>query len=78
MALRSSSTVVVLDSRSSWIWEWVVGMVEDWVVGEVSGGKYGSQILIGTRVINEKGGIQWDRCQIRVSQKGVGLQEKKD
>jgi hypothetical protein len=51
--------------------------VEDWVVGEVSGGKYGSQNLIGTRVISEKRGIQWDRCQIRVSWKGVGPWRKK-
>jgi len=56
-------------------------------VGIRNGGRLGSrcgigreiwsQNLIGTRVISVKGGIQWDRCQIRVSRKGVGQRKKK-
>jgi hypothetical protein len=33
--------------------------------------------LIGTRVIKTKRGIQWDRSQIRASQKGLGPPKKK-
>jgi hypothetical protein len=50
----SSFMSVVLESRSSWLWEGVVGMVEDWVAGEVLGRKYRSQNLIGTMVIRDK------------------------
>jgi hypothetical protein len=52
-------------------------MVEDWVVNEGSEGKSRSQNLIGTRVISAKTRIQWDRCKIRVSWKGVGILKKR-
>jgi len=57
MDLRSSSMDVVLKSRPTGISKWVVGMVEDWIYGEGSRGKYESQNLIGMRVISEKRGI---------------------
>jgi hypothetical protein len=34
--------------------------------------------MIGTRVIRTKRGIQWDRSQIRASQKGLGTRREKD
>jgi hypothetical protein len=37
----------------------------------------GPQKVRCTRVIRTKRGVQWDRCQIRVSQKGVGPWRKK-
>jgi hypothetical protein len=53
-------------------------MVEDWVAGEVSRWKSGPQKMIGTRVIKTKRGIQWDRSQIMVSQKGLGHRGKQN